>query len=78
MPCPCDGDCRLYEEACHTALRKEIPIMNNEEVRTLELTTESHSHCDGCPYPGVGFICGSYGDCMKTRISKLLQRKKEK
>lgn len=52
--------------------------MNNEEVRTLELTTESHSHCDGCPYPGVWFICGSYGDCMKTRISKLLQRKKEK
>lgn len=32
--------------------------------------------CEGCPYPGSGFICwGEGGDCMRTRMEKIQERK---
>ena len=32
--------------------------------------------CEGCPFPGHGFLCrGEDGDCMRTRLSKLSERK---
>lgn len=33
--------------------------------------------CEGCPYPGVGFICWSAdGSCMKTDVEKISRRSK--
>ncbi len=32
--------------------------------------------CEGRPFPGHGFLCrGEDGDCMRTRLSKLSERK---
>ena len=32
--------------------------------------------CEGCPFPGHGFLCrGEDGECMRTRLSKLSERK---
>ena len=29
-------------------------------------------HCEGCPYPGHGFVCwGSDGQCMRETMKKL-------
>ena len=34
--------------------------------------------CNGCPFPGHGFLCrGEDGECMRTRLSKLSTRKGE-
>lgn len=31
--------------------------------------------CEGCPFPGHGFLCqGGDGDCMRTRLMKLSDR----
>ena len=33
------------------------------------------SRCDGCPYPGHGFLCwGSEDDCLRTRMEKIYER----
>jgi hypothetical protein len=30
------------------------------------------ARCDGCTYPGVGFICwSSDGSCLRTQVEKL-------
>ncbi|MTK06598.1 MAG: hypothetical protein F8N38_05865 [Hungatella sp.] len=35
------------------------------------------SHCDGCPYPQVGFICWSPdGTCMRTDVDAINRRSK--
>jgi len=35
-------------------------------------------NCEGCPYPGSGFICwGEDGDCMRTRMEKLQNKEEE-
>lgn len=35
------------------------------------------SRCQGCPYPGVGFICwGQDGTCMKTELNRMHAGKK--
>ena len=35
-------------------------------------------NCEGCPFPGSGFICWSEsGDCMRTRMEKLQTKKEE-
>lgn len=32
--------------------------------------------CEGCPFPGHGFLCrGEDGECMRTRLSKLSERR---
>ena len=31
-------------------------------------------HCDGCPYPGTGFICGTNGECMQTRVREIIKK----
>ena len=34
--------------------------------------------CDGCPYPGHGFLCwGNESDCMRTRIKKIRERERQ-
>ena len=34
--------------------------------------------CEGCPYPGHGFVCWSEnGDCMRSRIAKINRIEKE-
>lgn len=33
------------------------------------------ARCEGCPYPGVGFICWSMdGSCMRTDVEKISRR----
>jgi len=33
--------------------------------------------CDGCPYPGVGFICWSPdGSCLRTEVEKFSRQSK--
>jgi len=35
------------------------------------------SRCEGCPYPGVGFICWSPdGSCLKTDLDRMHGKKK--
>lgn len=35
------------------------------------------SRCEGCPYPGVGFICWSPdGSCLKTDLERMHGKKK--
>ncbi len=35
------------------------------------------SHCKGCPYPGVGFICWSPdGSCLKTDLNRMYSSRK--
>lgn len=37
------------------------------------------TRCDGCPYPGHGFLCWGIGeDCMRTRMEEINSRRKEK
>ena len=37
------------------------------------------SRCDGCPYPAHGFLCWGPGeDCMRTRVEKINNRRKER
>ncbi len=34
--------------------------------------------CEGCPFPGHGFLCwGDDGDCMRKRVEKLSEVKHE-
>ncbi len=34
--------------------------------------------CDGCPYPGHGFVCwGADGSCIRSRIAEINQIEKE-
>lgn len=34
--------------------------------------------CGDCPYPTHGFLCyGKEGDCLRTDMNKIYQRKKE-
>ena len=34
-----------------------------------------YDRCEGCPYPGHGFLCwGSENDCMRTRIKQIRER----
>ncbi len=36
------------------------------------------SRCEGCPYPGHGFLCwGSETDCLRTRMEKIYERDSE-
>lgn len=33
------------------------------------------TRCDGCPYPGVGFICWSPdGSCLRTEVERISSR----
>ena len=35
--------------------------------------------CEGCPFPGHGFLCqGGDGECMRTRLIKLSEKEKMK
>ena len=35
--------------------------------------------CEGCPFPGHGFLCqGEDGECMRTRLMKLSEKEKTK
>ena len=35
--------------------------------------------CEGCPFPGHGFLCrGEDGDCMRTRLMKLSEKEEPK
>ena len=35
--------------------------------------------CEGCPFPGHGFLCqGENGECMRTRLMKLSEKEKMK
>jgi hypothetical protein len=44
------------------------------EPRTLPLPKDLY-RCEGCPYPGVGFICwDSDGTCMRTDEQKFSRR----
>lgn len=34
--------------------------------------------CEGCPFPGHGFMClGGDGECMRTRMEKLQSKEEE-
>ena len=34
--------------------------------------------CEGCPFPGHGFLCrGEDGECMRTRLMKLSEKEEE-
>ena len=35
--------------------------------------------CEGCPFPGHGFLCqGGDGECMRTRLMKLSEKEEPK
>ena len=35
--------------------------------------------CEGCPFPGHGFLCrGEDGECMRTRLMKLSEKEETK
>ena len=35
--------------------------------------------CEGCPFPGHGFLCqGGDGECMRTRLMKLSDKEEPK
>ena len=35
--------------------------------------------CEGCPFPGHGFLCqGEDGECMRTRLMKLSEKEEPK
>lgn len=35
--------------------------------------------CEGCPFPGHGFLClGGDGECMRTRLMKLSEKEETK
>ena len=35
--------------------------------------------CEGCPFPGHGFLCrGEDGECMRTRLKKLSEKEEPK
>jgi len=36
--------------------------------------SQPERHCDGCPYPGTGFICGTNGECMQTRVREIIKK----
>lgn len=40
------------------------------------ILTGPQSHCEGCPYPGHGFVCGSGETCLRTEMIRIMERDK--
>ena len=53
------------------------PECSSEAVRERAVCKIS-PRCDGCPYPGHGFVCwGTDGSCIRSRITEINQIEKE-
>ncbi|MCI7725523.1 MAG: hypothetical protein MSH58_00030 [Clostridiales bacterium] len=52
--------------------RPEYRSHTGPPARTEKPVCTASPLCEGCPFPGHGFLCqGVDGECMRTRLMKL-------
>ena len=57
----------------HQVRARAAPIRSPEPLQ--KPVCHQFPRCEGCPYPGHGFLCwGSETDCMRTRIEKIYKK----
>ena len=50
----------------------------NNPAQTEKPVCTAYPLCEGCPFPGHGFLCqGGDGECMRTRLMKLSDREEK-
>ena len=56
----------VYESECLCTVPHEPP----------PVLTGPFQRCEGCPYPGHGFLCwGADGEtCMRTEVARIMER----
>ena len=55
---------QFYESMCLTTTPHEPP----------PILTGPFERCAGCPYPGHGFVCGNGDNCLRTEMSRIMER----
>ena len=58
--------------------RPEYRSHTGPPARTEKPVCMASLLCEGCPFPGHGFLCrGEDGECMRTRLMKLSEKEEE-
>ena len=62
------GTLQFYESESLYTVPREPPL----------ILTGPFERCEGCPYPGHGFLCwGADGEtCMRTEVARIMERDK--
>ena len=66
---PNDGSSKIKR------IRPEYRSHTGPPAQTEKLVCTTSPLCEGCPFPGHGFLCqGEDGECMRTRLMKLSKK----
>lgn len=57
---------QVYESMCLTTTPYE----------PAPTVTGPQGHCEGCPYPGHGFVCWGGAKCLRTEMARIMERDK--
>ena len=59
--------------------RPEYRSHTGPPAQTEKPVSTASQLCEGCPFPGHGFLCqGEDGECMRTRLMKLSEKEEPK
>ena len=60
-------------------IRPEYRSHTGPPAQTEKPVCTASPLCEGCPFPGHGFLCrGEDGECMRTRLKKLSEKEEPK
>ena len=60
-------------------IRPEYRSHTGPPAQTEKPVCTASPLCEGCPFPGHGFLCqGEDGECMRTRLMKLSEKEEPK
>ena len=70
---PNDGSSKIKR------IRPEYRSHTGPPAQTEKPVCTASQLCEGCPFPGHGFLCqGVDGECMRTRLTKLSEKEDTK